>query len=98
MTDNPYETPPDKEEMERVINAMLEAWKSGSDYIAESSDMYFRYAVPVMDINGAVRIPPGKRMRTSDGREFMMDSYRAPGGKVIRMGYEITNDPDYQTP
>lgn len=87
---SPYDRPPDEKEMERVVLAIVKAWKEGSDYIAESRDLYFRYAVPLLDMHGAERISPGKTRRTADGREFMMDTYRAPSGNIIQMGYEIT--------
>lgn len=86
-----YSTPPDPKEMEAVMMAMMEAWKTDSDYIAESHEAYFRYAVPLMDISNAKRIPPGEKIRTADGRVFMMDTYLTPGGKKVRIGYEMPN-------
>ena len=83
-----YETPPDEKELEQVAWAMAKAWSSGSDYIAESKEMYFRYAVPIMDHYKMKRIPPGKTMYTSDGREFIMDTYQGLTGKTIKIGYE----------
>jgi hypothetical protein len=34
--DNPYATPPDPEELKQVVKAMVAAWKTGADYIADS--------------------------------------------------------------
>ena len=91
---NSHNEPPVPEEMDAVFKGMMKAWKAGSDYIVESKDLYFRCALPLIDANGAVRVPPGETKRTSDGREFMIDTYRGPNGKIVRIGYEISGDFD----
>lgn len=88
MTD-PFDTPPDAEEMKKVMEAMMAAFSAGSDYIAPDQATYFRYAVPIMKINGAERVGGVQEGRTGDGRRVMLDVFRAKGGNEFRMGYEV---------
>jgi hypothetical protein len=78
---------PNQKEMEQVINAMLKAWEASSIYIAPNADIYFKYALPIMDINGARRISSGTKHMIIEGRQVMTDEYELKNGKRIRIGY-----------
>jgi hypothetical protein len=86
-TDDIYDIPPDPAEMEQVMKDMTAAWAVGSDYIAPNNRVYFRYALPLLDMGGAKRFGGVEHGVAPDGKPVMIDSYRAPNGKILRVGY-----------
>ena len=85
-----YDTPPDPDEMAKVMEAMVKAWQSGNDYIAESQRSYFRYAVPIMNHFEGTRLSYKTEYADApDGKRYVIDTYKVPNGKELRIGYEL---------
>ncbi len=75
-------------DFERVIVEMTKALQAGEPYIAESEELYFKYAVYVMGKQEAMRL--GSRTeytKNTAGQDVVIDTYRGKNGAEFRVGY-----------
>lgn len=77
-----------KDKLKEIMDSIMNAITSETDYIAASEDQYFDFALHVIYYFEMVRVPPGIKKQTPDGRKFIMDCFRKPNGDLFYAGYE----------
>lgn len=78
--------PPPGDAERKLLEDLERSAREGQTVISESLEVHFGKIVAAMDRVGAVRLG-SQQIQGADGRRYVVDIYRLPGGATVKAGY-----------